>query len=119
MEKTIIIDDKPVRFIATASTLRRYRAKFPQRDLITDVELLINSAKKGQLTPYDLETFEDMAYIMAKQGNDEIPDDINEWLDGFSMFSVYDILPELLTLWNDSRVTQSEAKKNNVVQKGA
>lgn len=119
MEKTIVIDGKEVRFIATASTLRRYRAKFPQRDLITDVELLSASAKKGQLTPYDLETFEDMAYIMAKQGNEDIPDDINAWLDGFSMFSIYDVLPEILTLWNNSRVTQSEAKKNNVVQKGA
>ena len=117
MEKTILIDGEEVRFIATASTVRRYRAKF-QRDILTDFEELMKSAKAGKLTHENYETFENMAYIMVKQADDNIPDDIYQWLDGFSVLSIYEILPEIITLWNSSRVTLSEAKKNNVQQKG-
>ena len=117
MEKTINISGKDVPLIATASTVRRYRAKF-QRDILTDFELLMKSAKNNQLTAYDYETFENMTYIMAKQADETIPEDIYEWLDGFELLSIYDVLPEVIKLWNSSRVTLSESKKNNVVQKG-
>ena len=42
-----------------------------------------------------------------------IPDSPDEWLDSLEgIFSVYEILPEILDLWGDSNKTTSVAKKN-------
>jgi hypothetical protein len=50
---------------------------------------------------------------MAKQADDTVPDDPNEWLDEFSVFSVYNVLPEIVPLWMDTTQGIEEAKKNN------
>ena len=39
------------------------------------------------------------------------PKTIDEWLDGFSTFSIYEILPQILELWEMNLETTSEAKK--------
>ena len=49
---------------------------------------------------------------MAKQGDPEnVPDDVNEWLDQFNTFSIYVVLPSLIELWNLSGMPTVEAKK--------
>lgn len=65
----------------------------------------------------DLEIFENVAYIMAKQGNPSIPEMINDWLDEFNVFSIYEVLPEILELWGLNTESQIESKKkmNQVV----
>ena len=40
-----------------------------------------------------------------------IPDDVEEWLDGFNTFSIYQVLPELIKLWGLNVKTDAEAKK--------
>ena len=47
----------------------------------------------------DLEIFENVAYIMAFHADPSIPKTIDEWLEQFEMFSIYEILPEILELW--------------------
>ena len=37
---------------------------------------------------------------------------IEDWLDQFQMFSIYEVLPEILKMWGDNFVTDSESKKN-------
>ena len=60
----------------------------------------------------DLEIFENAAYIMARLAAPEnMPDSPDEWLDGFEMFSIYQILPQLLELWNLNNKTTSIPKK--------
>ena len=59
-----------------------------------------------------LEVFENVAYIMAKQGDSSIPNTIDEWLDSFDTFSIYLILPEIIELWNLNNIQISESKKN-------
>ena len=49
---------------------------------------------------------------MAYHADHSIPDDIDVWLDQFEMFSIYEILPEILTLWGSNLVTDVESKKN-------
>ena len=44
---------------------------------------------------FSLEMFENIAYIMAKHADPSIPDSPEEWLDNFSTFSIYQILPQL------------------------
>ena len=62
----------------------------------------------------DLELFENVAYIMARHVNPNIPDTIDEWLEQFEMFSIYQILPEILELWGDNTFADVKAKKNPV-----
>ena len=111
MEKTILIGDKPVKFKATASTTRKYRAKF-HGDMLLDMSRLLEAMQKGDvLDNVSLESFENIAYIMAKQADDSIPGTADEWLDTFDMFSIYQILPQIIELWGVSTETLETNKK--------
>lgn len=116
MEKTIQIDGRDVKFKATASMPRLYRATFGC-DIIRDVNMLDQMIKKmdgdeNQLSVMDLTIFENMAYIMAKQADPEnVPNTQDEWLDEFSMFSIYEILPEIAKLWAENMRTTVKPKK--------
>ena len=48
---------------------------------------------------------------MAKQADANIPETAEEWLDGFEMFNIYNILPELLALWGANTATTATPKK--------
>ena len=117
MRKTIEIDGRPVSFKASAAIPRMYRLKF-QRDIIRDMEY-VAAAMKSQNTgmsglPVEtLTMFEDMAFIMAKHADPEIPDTVDEWLDEFNTFSIYEVFPEILTLWGLNTATMSESKKKH------
>jgi hypothetical protein len=53
----------------------------------------------AQLSMVDLEIFENIAYVMARQATPDMEEQTaDEWLDKFNMFSIYQILPELLKL---------------------
>ena len=53
-----------------------------------------------------------MAYIMAFHADPTIPGTIDGWLEQFEMFSIYQVLPEILELWCTNLVTDVESKKN-------
>lgn len=110
MEKIINICGKDILFKATASTTRKYRQKF-NRDLFVDINAMQENIEKGQLTALNLECFENIAYIMAKQGDDSICDNADEWLDQFEMMSIYEVLPQLIELWSQNTMTLNEPKK--------
>ena len=59
----------------------------------------------------DLEVFENVAYVMALHADATIPATIEEWLDGFEMFSIYEVLPQILELWGENMKTQVKSKK--------
>ena len=114
--KTITIDGRPVAFKASAAVPRLYRVLF-NRDIFTDMDRLMGSMSQSAedysaLGVHDLEIFEDIAYVMARHADPGVPDTADAWLDGFSMFSVYQVLPQLAELWGLNIETQSEAKKN-------
>lgn len=119
MEKLIEIDDKQVPFKATARTPVLYRSIFG-KDIFKDLIKLTDKVKQAQENNEDasmldvetLQVFLNIAYVMARQADRTIPSDMDEWLDQFSMFSIYQILPELLELWNMNMTQISEAKKN-------
>ncbi len=111
MEKVINIDGKAVKLKATAGTIRQYRARFG-RDLLLDFQKLQTEAGSGQtLTADTLTVFENLAFTMAKQADPTIPDTADEWLDGFEMFSIYQVLPEIVTLWVSSQTPVATEKK--------
>lgn len=117
MTKTIQIDGKDVKFKASAAIPRLYRIKFG-RDVLIDLKQLEKSAKKvktGEQEEFeiaDLEVFENVAYMFAKHAApDEVPQSIDEWLEGFNTFSIYEVLPDILELWGVDTQTMVDAKK--------
>ena len=126
MEKLIEIDGKQVPFKATARTPVLYRSIFG-KDIFKDLIKLTDKVKHAQENNEDasmldvetLQVFLNIAYVMARQADKTIPSDMDEWLDQFSMFSIYQILPELLELWNMNMTQISEAKKNIETLTGA
>lgn len=123
LQKTVTICGKEVAFRASATIPRLYRIKF-RRDIFKDLSKLEKSVKdkKGggsELEIEDLEIFENVAYIMAFHADPSIPGTIEEWLDQFEMFSIYEILPEILELWGSNLFTDVNAKKNEEAQTGS
>lgn len=111
MEKVINIDGRDVKFKTSAATPREYRVRFG-RDLLLDYQKLLDEAgSENELSPESLTNFENFAYVMAKQADSDIPDTPDEWLDGFAMFSIYNIMPQLVDLWSQSNNTTSSSKK--------
>ena len=53
--------------------------------------------------------FENIAFVMAKHAEGSIPDTPGEWLDGFNTFSIYQVLPQLIDLWEINVQTDAEA----------
>ena len=115
LKTTIEIDGKPVVFKASAAIPRIYRIKF-RRDIYKDLRLLEKSVGENEeddshLDLFSLELFENIAYIMAKHADPSIPDSPEEWLDEFSTFSIYQILPQLIELWGLNTEVEIESKK--------
>ena len=120
MIQKIEIDGKQVSFKASAAIPRIYRLKF-QRDIYKDLSALeksINQANPdaSNLDLFSLEMFENIAFVMAKHADPNIPDTPEEWLDEFNTFSIYQVLPQLIELWGLNVKTDVEAKKNFVQQ---
>ena len=126
MERTVQIDGKPMRMRASALIPRLYRFKFG-RDLIADMNRLKKAYDKANALPPDateeqrqdaqleateLTIFENVAYLMAKQAGEPVPDTPDEWLDGMDgVFSVYEVLPVVLELWGANLATTAKPKK--------
>lgn len=134
MIKEINIDGKKVLFAASAAIPRIYRIQF-HRDIFQDMIKIEKSVKKSEakqkedeqeqgeekvtesvIPVEDLEMFENVAFVMAKHAAKkkglEFPEDVYDWLDQFDTFSIYEVLPEIIKLWNLNTQTQAEAKKN-------
>lgn len=115
IEKVINIGGQEVKFRSSATIPRLYRIKF-KRDIFKDLTKLEKAyskkAKKDEdMEIDDLEIFENVAYIMAFHADPSIPKTIDEWLDQFEMFSIYQVLPEILELWGANMLTDIESKK--------
>ncbi|MBQ6905164.1 MAG: hypothetical protein IJQ27_03710 [Spirochaetia bacterium] len=110
VEKTLTIDGKEVTFRASAAIPRLYRIWF-KRDIFRDLNNLMKASQsKKDFEVEDLEVFENVAYCMAKHANPNLPP-IEEWLDDFQMFSIYEILGEILELWGSNMFSMEKSKK--------
>lgn len=114
--RKVEIDGKQVPFKASAAIPRIYRIKF-NRDIYKDLRSLEKAVGEGDeensnLDLFSLEMFENIAYVMAKHADPNIPDTPEEWLDEFNTFSIYQVLPSIIELWGLNVQTEVEAKKN-------
>ena len=119
MIREIIINGTGHVMKASGATPRIYRG-ICGRDLLTDIAKL----DSGKYTPKTLQIYEDLAYTMARQGNDALADDDvrknhefpltpDEWLDTIEVMDIYDVLPQIARMWRDSNTATVAAKKNN------
>ena len=111
----IEIDGRPVAFDSSAALARIYRARFG-RDLLVDLAKLNDALQKNSesesfLSEELLELFEDIAFTMAKQADASIPDTVEEWLDDFNVFSIYQVLPQIVQMWHFNTLTTADPKK--------
>ena len=125
MERMVTVGDRMIKMRASALIPRLYRFKFG-RDMISDMAALKKAFDKAknlpsdatpeereaaQLSAFDLTIFENAAYIMAKHADASQPNTPDEWLEQFDMFSIYQVLPQMLELWNINNMTTSIPKK--------
>lgn len=125
MEKNIKVGEREVKMRASALVPRLYRFKYG-RDMIADMNKLKKAYDKAtnlpetateeekedaQLSALDLTIFENVAYIMAKHADNNQPDNPNDWLDQYEMFSIYEVFPQIIELWSLSTMTTSAPKK--------
>ena len=114
--KTIEIDGKEVLFRASAAIPRLYRIKF-RRDIYKDLAQLEkavdqNVEEGSMLDTFSLELFENIAYMMARHADPNIPDTPEEWLEDFNTFSIYQVLPQIIELWGLNIESEVKSKKN-------
>lgn len=120
MEKTIYIDEKPVRLKATAALSKRYKAQFG-RDYFADLmklakvigtggkkSIALTSMSYDDLGHFDMEVLYDIIWTMAKSADRTIPDPL-EWLDGFETFPLKEIMEDVKELLENS-MPQSKKK---------
>lgn len=126
MERTIKVGGAELRMRASALIPRLYRFRFG-RDLIKDMTQLEKAYKKAmslkedatddekqdaELGVLDLTIFENVAWAMAKNADPNVPSDPDEWLDTIDgVFSVYEVLPQILDLWTAGLETTSKPVK--------
>lgn len=139
MDKILWVDGKEVGVRATALTPRLYRHKFG-RDIVRDMNQLHSSymaalraqglqkpaddapdyekqnyqeaMRHAELDALDLEIFENIAWIMVRQYDPTAPDTPEAWLDSIDgTFSVYEVLPQILELWQSNQTMTSRPKK--------
>ena len=121
MEKKVMIGGKEYRMRASALIPRLYRFKLG-RDMVADMNQLTKSYQKilksknaseeekrdAQLSVADLTIFENVAFMMVKHAGEDIPDTPEEGLDSSEgVFSIYEILPDILSLWSANNAQTS------------
>ena len=103
MEKTIVIDDKEVKFRSTAATPLRFKAQFGRDYFAEIIKLNKLSDFKEEKSNYevlenaDFEVFYNIIWTLAKTADNTIPEPI-AWLDGFDEFPLFEIIPEVQDL---------------------
>lgn len=123
MRKTLEISGIKCNLKSSAAIPRMYRLKFG-RDIFVDMQKLQKQVamqkkmreeseeeEESALPINSLEMFENIAFLMHKHGDPSQPSDIDEWLEQFETFSIYEVLPEILEMWNLENKQMSTPKK--------
>ena len=107
MDSTITIDGKRVMIRKTAGTMQRYKTA-TGREWNADIALFfairaqLAAAKTDEerlsiFLKADTAWMYDAVYIMAKQASPDLPP-LEEWLDSFDSFRVWDVFQQVLPL---------------------
>ena len=118
IKKTIQVGEREVTFAASAMIPRIYRCMFG-RDVFVDMNKALKKIDgSAEFELEDLTAFENIAYLMARHADKNVPESVEEWLDQFDTFSIYEILPEIVSLWGMNMQADAESKKKYVPPNG-
>lgn len=111
MDKIVIIGGVEHTLRANALLPRKYRHMF-NRDLIADMNKLVKKYKESDGEDFSAEVFENLTWLMLKESGEDVGNDPEEWLAGIDdMLEVYQILPDVVSLWGATLQTTSIPKK--------
>lgn len=120
-----IIEEKKVKFESRGSTPIRYKKQFGSDffgDLVKlaplvsqsangdDLQETVDQMSMEQLQHLDMEVFYNIAWVLAKTADPDIPDPI-EWLDGFEKFPIMHVITGLDDIIKTLVESGSETKK--------
>lgn len=105
IKSTVKVGDREVELACSASTPLKYKRTFG-KDLLQE----INEMSKTQ----DVTGLSELAFVMAKQANPGIEDNLDDWLDNFDLLDFYnaDVIESILDLWGKNVKQLSKPKKN-------
>lgn len=106
MERIVYIEKKAIPMKSNGLTARLY-ARYFQKDLICDFFELKKLGKEQA----DTQVIENIAWVLAKTANNDLPD-IEEWLSQFEEpFSVFRASKQFIGLLDKSFATSQNPKK--------
>ena len=127
MQKVIEVEEgRSFNFKASAFSPIMYNKLFPVHDFMKDMEALKDESDKEEdsFTMEHYEHFVKISYTFAYQGLAPTPRETEEqkkfreeypdawmWIDSFTTFSIYEILPEIIDLWYQNEKAMSKQKK--------
>lgn len=116
-ERIVTIDGREMRMRANALIPRLYRRYFC-RDMIVDMRQLMKAYQKAkdnedeQFSIVDLTIFENVTWLMLKQGGEDVGISPDAWLESIDgVFSVYAVMPVVADLWQENLSTTAKPKK--------
>lgn len=114
MIKVVNIEGKPMKMASSAILVRQYRAHFG-RDLIVDMTKATSGKRSGEelsLADVDLSVFENLAWLMLRNGGEAVGESPEEWLETLeSPFTVYELIGDISDLWAANLKTTAVPKK--------
>jgi len=110
MEKMVEIEGTEIGLKASAGTVRVYRDCFV-RDLIVDMGTLeAELLQQKGLSPESVKIAENVIWVMAHEYDPSIPV-IQEWLDQFSPYFIYNAIVQAIYMWRENTATINDSKK--------
>ncbi|QPC47108.1 hypothetical protein [Mangrovibacillus cuniculi] len=122
MEKTLIIDGRPVRFKCAGSTPVIYKSQFGREFFVETIEVNkqlvlyaglqteeIDKFPLHDLQKIDFDVFYRMIWTLAKTADKGIPDPLL-WLDSFEDFPILDTILELAELITAALTSKKNSK---------
>lgn len=110
MQKIIDLEGKEVKLVANALLPRLYRFHFGT-DILMDLQKFQNDYKKDPQT-VDFTPMENLAWLMLKEGGEDVGETPEEWLRTLDdLTSVYALAGAALALWEQSQKAVAKPKK--------
>lgn len=105
IKSTLKVGDKEVELACSASTPLKYKRMYG-KDLLQEMSNMSETQDVTELSK--------LAYVMAKQANPNIEDNIDDWLDNFNLLDFYNanVIENILDLWGKNVKQLSKPKKN-------
>lgn len=106
----VTIGGKKCRIVSNALLPRLYRFHFG-RDFMVDLKHLYKDYQEGGEDAINSGIFEDITWLMLKQGGEDVGDTIDEWLETIDVFDLYGAMQTVVELLQASQKTTSKPKK--------